>query len=509
MTQHCRAVRSLSLHLDLNSIWVHYDVLEDLFIGLRDRLTQVHVRFDASVVSPSILWSLSQLPHLVELHLDPYHTTYFEGKYRSPEDYLGVLRGCTNLQSLVSSGCFLEAGALPVQTDTKRALPRWMKRIFRPKGDRIPVNIFAALARRFPYTTSSSTSQSDVDPTGTPVSLKPVLLPPSPSFCSGLALRRLNVHSGSHSVHAFKRLFGLCPQLEEVIVNRVSGSFTLGCWEMLAKSCPRIRLICLNNNTMATSSLPDLATIVTDFPRLESLELIDFYFDKDPDLAALGLRLHELVKHEDGWIHPLKRLVFTGAIEHPVKVLLDALLLGSSSIEALTVGKTSSPLFRPGSTTLVASTPTYDFITPWPCLTTLAHLDIAKVFFPDKVSLHQFFGQLERSNCLRTLGLAPLHLRELYVDSTGQTKSSNIDQRTPPTLSIILPTVYTVAIDRSFNDRDTYMYHEFGALLAAVPCLKRAGFHPSIGEADLLDRLAREYPLVTLVSLVPLQGSIW
>lgn len=507
ITQYCKSLRSLSLRLNLNAFYVHYDVLEALFIGLRNTLTRVHVRFDASIFSPTILWSLSQLPNLVELHLDPYHSTIFEGKYRSPEEYLGILRVCTNLQSFVSSGCFLKDTPYLAKADTKESLPRWWKKIMRPKGDRTPANLVAAMARRVP---TRSSSQSRVNPEGAPVASRMALPPPLPSFDNGLTLRRINVHSGPHSVHTLKRLFELSPLLEEVIVARLSGSFTLDCWKTLAKSCPRIRLIRLDDNIMAANALPALTTVFTDFPQLESLELINFHFGKDPDLAALSLHLRQLEKQHDENMHPLKRLHFTGAIEHPVKVLLDALSLESSSIESLTVGKTTTQ-FRPDSTSHTATTtatsaPTLDLTAPWTCLSNLAHLDIAKVPFPDNISLHQFFAQLERSNCLRSLGVAPSHLRDLYVNSMSG--EGHIDHRTPPTLSIVLPTVHTVSIDCSVSGKDTYMYHEFDALLAAVPCLKRVGFHPSIGEAGFLKRLTREHPSITFISLTPLQGSL-
>ncbi|KAG0377990.1 hypothetical protein BGX24_005004 [Mortierella sp. AD032] len=221
VTQFCQSVQSLYLHLNLNAFWAHYDVLEGMFITLRDRLTKVHIRFDASVISPMLLWSLSQLPHLTDLHLDPYHSQYFEGKYRPLEEYLSLLRICIGLQSLTVGGCFLDTARPFVHSGTKEAIPRWMKKILRPKGD---------------------------------------------------------------------------------------------------------------------------PTVVADFPCLESLELIDFYFDKDPDLVALDAHLHALEKQQRGKTHPLRRLYFTGAMDQPVKMLLDALAFSSLSIEYLAVGKTSIKL---------------------------------------------------------------------------------------------------------------------------------------------------------------------
>ncbi|KAF9107834.1 hypothetical protein BGX29_004673 [Mortierella sp. GBA35] len=51
----CPSVQSLYLQLDLNSFYVHHDALEQMFIGLRDRLTRLHIRFDAAIFSPTIL----------------------------------------------------------------------------------------------------------------------------------------------------------------------------------------------------------------------------------------------------------------------------------------------------------------------------------------------------------------------------------------------------------------------------------------------------------------------
>ncbi|KAG0273620.1 F-box and leucine-rich repeat protein 4 [Linnemannia exigua] len=283
-------------------------------------------------------------------------------------------------------------------------------------------------------------------------------------------------------------------------MTKALGSFNLDGWRTLAKYCPQIRLIRLENNTMATNCLPDLATVVTDFPWLESLELVDFYFGKDPDLVALDEHLQVLEKQQNGKPHPLKRIYFTGALGQPAKVLLDALALSSLSMESLTIGKTPSP-YRSDSFEQTSGSHMLEFNVPWSCLNTLTRLDISMVPFPDKVSLRQFFGQVEQSNCLWSLGLSPSHLRALYVNSnsngTGENNSNNINHTTLPVLGFILPTLHTVSIGCSIVDKEIYRHHEFGPLLEATPSLKRVDLRPGVGEVGLSERLAREHPTIT------------
>ncbi|KAG0286384.1 hypothetical protein BGZ96_009487 [Linnemannia gamsii] len=70
----CTNLQTLHLSLDERSIMVSYDLLELTFLRTQTHLATVSIKIDASVISLSILWALSRLPHLTHLSLQVYGT---------------------------------------------------------------------------------------------------------------------------------------------------------------------------------------------------------------------------------------------------------------------------------------------------------------------------------------------------------------------------------------------------------------------------------------------------
>ncbi|KAF9107827.1 hypothetical protein BGX29_004666 [Mortierella sp. GBA35] len=184
---------------------------------------------------------------------------------------------------------------------------------------------------------------------------------------------------------------------------------------------------------------PTLDQCIALFPRLESLGLHFNASQVSPDFStvATSLREHE---QQHGKQHPLRDLRITGIFPCLRKVLLEALMLGPSTLESLAITKLAF------HHTAAASKPAPVFSTdlltaPWCCLHSLTNLDINTIRFPGPASTMQFFTRLQDFNRLRALSLSLCHLRDLITDMVGQPDSTLVDFSRPNRNALQLTTL--------------------------------------------------------------------
>ncbi|KAF9106534.1 hypothetical protein BGX29_009175 [Mortierella sp. GBA35] len=140
----------------------------------------------------------------------------------------------------------------------------------------------------------------------------------------------------------------------------------------------------------------------------------------DLDLSALPSCLRQ---HEDEHREPqsLKSLRFT--LDRSFKVLLDALVLGPSILETLTVGNSEvrSPIHgtflmtEPIPSVSIDTASTYDLTKPWPCRNSLFHLDFSLVVFLDRATTVNVFDRLQDLVHLWALHISLCHLKDLVL----------------------------------------------------------------------------------------------
>ncbi|KAF8944215.1 hypothetical protein BGZ47_004521 [Haplosporangium gracile] len=200
-------------------------------------------------------------------------------------------------------------------------------------------------------------------------------------------------------------------------------------WTELSTYCSQIRDLNIQFNG-TIRDFPTIATLVTLFPRLESLSLVRQMFSRDPDLSTLGASLRKH-RQQYGAPHPFKALEITGLIRQQFPIVMDALTLpvamesvkigniirysrfmqdeAPASLQTQTQTQIQTPLTSGALTlTLTTTTPT-----PWPCQGSLTTLDISSVVFPSHATTFQFFSRLQECNQLRTLHIWLFHLRDI------------------------------------------------------------------------------------------------
>ncbi|KAF9545156.1 hypothetical protein EC957_011226 [Mortierella hygrophila] len=244
------------------------------------------------------------------------------------------------------------------------------------------------------------------------------------------------------------RIVRQSPSMETLTLGGQWGNFHPDTtWTELSTCCPQIRELDIQFNG-TINEFPTIATLVTLFPRLESLTLLRQMFSKDPDLSTLGASLREH-RQQYGAPHPFKALEITGLVRQQFSIVMDALTL-PVAMETIKVGNiirysrfmqeetvTAFPAQTTAQTqtppTSVTSTSTLTTTTPipWTCLDSLTTLDISSVVFPDYATTFHFYSRLQECNRLRTLHLWLLHLRDM-ISHIALSKFDESGEAPPP-----------------------------------------------------------------------------
>jgi len=427
----CPLVYSLSLVFDDRSSWVSYRHLEKFFHRM-PQITALDIRFDACYFSPAMFWCLSQLPKLTNLTMDVYYEQVYGTKHYSPDTFMTILDCCLNLHELTVCGQFLEP-ADSVAFHRRNSFQRWVKKTLRPQRENAPTNIQDAITPHFGLVNPSRRSRSwsvsaasitrfcckSKEMSGSahqksrsdsfmePRSPPPILSMETPSFQRrNYIIRKLNLRSPHMDDDVFCVLATRCPLLEELVLDGVWIRISNDSWGEISAQCPRLRSLSVRNSG-AVHFVPTIQTLMTMFPRLESLSLMALEFSRDPDLSDLATKLQEM-ETTNGVKHPLKQIHLSGSILRPLKVLLD-IVTQNPTAEALSVGFTLSTSRQHDHND---QSELYDLNRRWLCQDTLTHLDLTSISFPDKKIFSGFFGHVQRLSRLKSLWISISHIRE-------------------------------------------------------------------------------------------------
>ncbi|KAG0373795.1 hypothetical protein BGX24_011232 [Mortierella sp. AD032] len=222
----------------------------------------------------------------------------------------------------------------------------------------------------------------------------------------------------------FLRIIRQSPSIQSLALGGQWSDFHPEIWTELSALCPHLRELDIKFYG-AIKDFPTMATLVTLFPRLESVLLIRQLFSKDPDFSTLDATLQ---RHKQlyGTPHPFKSLEITGTIRQQFPIIMDALTL-PVALESFKIGNIirhsrflqTDPLPTPPISLARMLELTSTNASPWPCHASLTTLDISSAIFPNYASTFHFFGLLQEFTRLRTLHFWLFHLRDMicHVDS--------------------------------------------------------------------------------------------
>ncbi|KAF9087708.1 hypothetical protein BGX23_007933 [Mortierella sp. AD031] len=424
----CPNVDCLDLVLDYNSMWVTYATLESVFVRLQGRLKKIVVRFDVAYFCPSFLWSLCCVPHLAELHLDPYDSEDSESRPDLAKQFVGLLECCPSLQSVV----FLPRerfgyGELCFRRSKTASVKRCLRRITNVGTNRPPSTVQEAMARRaevqLQETNVKRLVSADLSNPDTTIVETTPLRPDSN------LLRRLRLQSSLLPITTLYEIIPHCRQLDEIILGGRSHLFSSITWITIATHCRQLRILRFwDMEDMCV--LPDVPEFITRFPHLEELEFNMVVFKEEPDVFTdfeAALREHE---KKYGHKHPLRVLHLTGNLRRPTRVLGDLLALPSSNIESVTVGgmDVDRHIREIGSASepfVAGLLDRYEFKAPWTCMETLTHLDFSKVEIRNEGRLERMFGCFrDPGSRLRSLVVSISHIRGMISCETYSYRNS-------------------------------------------------------------------------------------
>ncbi|KAG0363329.1 hypothetical protein BGZ54_008198 [Gamsiella multidivaricata] len=399
-----------------------------------------------------MFWSLSQLRNLKSLMMDVYYTKYESSKHYPPEAYLAILDCCTHVRELIAGGMFLEPTEV-AGLYVKSSVMQRMSKVLRPLRENAPATALEAMAAverssshersrstgsRLSILKRSSVRMATFHSKSHSDSMKAAAVSPVevPSRSVTYQIRRLELKSSRMDIDVFCTLTSRCTLLEELVLDGLWIRITDDTWRTLAVKCPRLRTLKVCGS--GDQYLPSTQTLITIFPRLETLSLMTIEFRTDPDLSNLGTTL-QTIKQAQGDTHPLKSIHLSGSILKPLKVLLD-IVTQSSTVESLSVGFTLTAMRD------IAQEPgmPYELKKRWLCQESLMHLDLTSIAFQDKKIFSKVFGHIQRLPRLRSLRISVSHIREAWFFTTRSRsrgeprngRSSNREGASPLTYSI-------------------------------------------------------------------------
>ncbi|KAF9582477.1 hypothetical protein BGW38_000156 [Lunasporangiospora selenospora] len=391
-----------------------------------------------------MFWSLSRLPSLDKLSLDVFYTNHDDNPHRldanpdsinstldhyPPDIFLTILDCCRHLRELTVHGLFLEPvheTSLPTPRLRRKQsiLRQWVRKTLRPRRENTPLTPDEAMTHSIDHASTwpmrsirrktlplpqPLDSPDDLDvmnDLSTARTAAPTLSRSPHLQTDQYRIRTLELQSLHMDDEVFCTLTCRCPHLEELGLQGVWAGIREESWLALSRNCQRLRRLAIRHSDMVQHicSVPEMMSL---FPRLESVRLVELEFDRDPDFSKVWGHWQDLEKGLNG-PHPLKHLYLTGSIRWPLKVLLDV-TTQSQGIESLSVGFTLSAV-RPLN--LGSRAPAYNLNSPWLCHETLTHLDLTCVAFAEQGDFSGFFGHVQRLPRLRSLWISISHVRE-------------------------------------------------------------------------------------------------
>ncbi|KAG0246726.1 hypothetical protein BGX31_009855 [Mortierella sp. GBA43] len=290
-------------------------------------------------------------------------------------------------------------------------------------------------------------------------------------------IRRLNLRSPHMDDDVFCLLTTRCPLLEDLILDGVWIRTSNDTWREISIQCPRLRSISVRNSG-SVHFIPNIQTLMTIFPRLESLSLMALEFSRDPDLSDLDTKLQEL-ETENGDKHPLKQIHLSGSILNPLKVVLD-IVTQSSMVESLSVG------FTLNTNRQHDPHEPLELERRWLCQDTLTHLDLTSISFPD------------RAIFTSTPDLSATDSPSCSGSGSGHNHNSNHNRLR--TSFFCFPALESLRVGMAcyLNKKWFEMpviYEEVVYMIHATPLLKRLELK-HMSESGVIKRLAAEYPKI-------------
>ncbi|KAF9121016.1 hypothetical protein BGW39_010913 [Mortierella sp. 14UC] len=413
--RHCPNIEHLYIRLDQKSMWIQYKHLESLFIHLQDQLTNLQILFDAAFFEPAFLWSINRLTRLTHMRVDPHFLEDRDPSFSPPEYYSSLLECCPTLRTLKFYYGPYFGGELEDERWTQSAFKKWVRGILDPRRqDRLPLSPMDAITRRAGTSAREGGIAHRIKP-----EMQERLKPESP-IPHQYNLRSLQLQPPAMNLPTFLAIVRQSPSIESLALGGQWSDFHLEIWTELSTLCPHLRELEIKFYGKI-KDFPAMATLVTLFPRLESVSFVRQILDKDPDLSTLddSLRRH---KQLYGIPHPFKSLEITGTIRQQFPIIMNTITL-PVALESFKIGniirhsrflETDPAPPTPSPARMLDLT-----TTPWACHASLTTLDISSVIFPDKATTFQFFGRLQEFTRLRTLHFWLFHLRDMicHVDS--------------------------------------------------------------------------------------------
>ncbi|KAK5808603.1 hypothetical protein F5H01DRAFT_352445 [Linnemannia elongata] len=451
--KYCPNIETLYLRLDEHSMWIQYHTLESLFLHLQHSLTNLHILFDATYFEPAFLWSVCRLTKLMHLRIDPYSLEDRDPGFSPPAYFLGLLECCPRLRGLtfVYGPYFGGDFGEDHHRWTRSTFKKWIRGLFDSRRqERIPASPHDAIAK-ITMRTGSGVKQGGAVITTNTHRVNPESPKPVPTL-QQYNLRSLQLQPPAMDLPTLLRIVRQSPSMEILTLGGQWSNFHPDTtWTELSTYCSQIRELNIQFNG-TIKDFPSIATLVTLFPRLESLSLLRQMFSKDPDLSTLGASLRKH-RQQYGAPHPFKALEITGLVRQQFPIIVDALTL-PVAMESIKVGniirysrfiQEETPAAIPAQSTTQTQTPptsgtststlTTTTPIPWTCLDSLTTLDISSVVFPDHATTFHFFSRLQECNRLRTLHLWLFHLRDM-ISHVAFSKSDDSGEAPPPSSAL-------------------------------------------------------------------------
>ncbi|KAG0286106.1 hypothetical protein BGZ96_009765 [Linnemannia gamsii] len=528
LLKYCPNIENLYLRLDEHSMWIQYHTLEALFLNLQHSLTNVHILFDATYFEPKFLWSLCRLTRLTHLRIDPHSLEDRQDPNFSPPCYfLSFLECCPMLRGLTFVFGPHFGGDLEEERWTRSAFKKWVRGLFDSKRlERLPASPQDAVSK-----SKVHTGKEGVITTITTHQVNPE----SPKIGLNLQcynLRSLQLQPPAMDLPTFLYIIRHSPSMETLTLRGQWSDFqSETTWLELSTHCAHIRELNIQFNG-TIKDFPTIATLITLFPRLESLTLVRQLFSKDPDLSTLAASLR---KHHQqyGSPHPFKALEITGIVRNQFPIIIDVLtlpvamesvkigniirysrFLQDTTPAPTTISQTQSPPTSGSSVATLwslSSTNTKTIITRWPSQDSLTTLDISSIVFPDHASTFQFFTRLQEFSQLRTLHLWLFHLRDIisHVAFLKVDEESGEDP-SPPTIAnsqgeedddiVIINSMHVAPVFELLRSGlgPGITVPEAKLMIAAMPSLVDLGLVSSAGGLEV-SRLQKEFPDLKII----------
>lgn len=340
-------------------------------------------------------------------------------------------------------------GELEEERWTRSALKKWVRGLFDSRRlERLPASPQDAISK-------SKVGAGNQDKEGVITIITHQVNTESPKTGPNLQyynLRSLQLQPPTMDLPTFLYIIRQSPSMEILTLRGQWSDFEPETtWPELSTHCAQIRELNIQFNG-TIKDFPTIATLITLFPRLESVTFVRQLFSKDPDLSTLAASLR---KHHQqyGTPHPFKALEITGLVRHQFPIIMDVLtlpvamesvklgniirysrFLQDTAPAPMTITQTQLPPASGSSVTTMwslSSTNTKTTITRWPSQDSLTTLDISSIVFPDHESTFQFFTRLQDFSRLRTLHLWLFHLRDI-ISHVAFPKLDNESGEDPP-----------------------------------------------------------------------------